>query len=223
MLRWMLLLPLVATLAMRWVAPLLVAQVERWLALELYALYPDLMGYMALLIIPYLWGTISGFLLLDQRDDGTLAALQTTPLPALTYLAYRLALPFLLSALTIPLLLPLTALFRLDIGDWLLLALIAAPQAPLIALLLASLAQNKVQGLALMKAGGLLLMPPLVAYFLPSPWHWSLAFVPTFWPAQLFWQLDGGAPLWLLAGAGLVYQMLLILLLARRFETIMHR
>jgi len=224
MLRWMIFLPLLATLAMRLLPQLLLARLDGWLPFDLQALYKPLMGAIFLLLVPFLWGMLSGFLLLDERDDRTLTALQITPLPMSAYLLYRLAFPAALSVVTTFFLFPLAGLATLSGGALFLLALLAAPLAPLIALLLAALAQNKVQGLAMTKASSLLLLPALVAYFLAAPWHWLLAAAPTFWATQAFWQaLDGAPQFWLYLSGGFVYQLWLIVLLARRFERIMHR
>lgn len=224
MLRWMTFLPLVIALAMRLVLPSIIAQIDPWLPWTLADFYPPLMGYMALLLVPYLWGILVGFLLLDQRDDRTLHALQATPLSLDGYLRYRLLLPTLLSMVTIPLTLPLTGLVNLEPGAYLLLALGAAPQAPLAALALAALARNKVQGLALMKVANVVLLPPLIAHFLPSGWQWPFLLVPTTWSARLLWEIQaGGTHAWFYLVGGLLYQTLLLWWLARRFERIMYR
>ncbi|HSM58909.1 MAG TPA: hypothetical protein VK879_22330 [Candidatus Sulfomarinibacteraceae bacterium] len=223
MLRWMILLPLVVALAIRWVVPLLVQRIDGWLPLDLAALYPPFMAYAALILVPFLWGTIGGFLLLDQRDDGTLLALQVTPLPAATFLAYRLLLPTLLSVASSALVLPLTGLLQLSPLQWFLAAVSAAPLAPLLALALSTLAQNKVQGLALMKASGLVMLPPWLAPFLPAAWQWPLALLPTYWPAQYLWRLDAGSSALFFLLAGLAYQGLLLGLLSRRFRRVMRR
>lgn len=224
LLRWMIVLPLVMALAMRLVMPLLIARLDGWIPLDLQRLYGPLMGAVFLLLVPFLWGVLSGFLLLDERDDATLTALQITPLSMHHYLLYRLGLPSALSAATTFLLFPLTNLATLQSGPRLLLSLSAAPLAPVVALLLAALAQNKVQGLAMTKASGVLLLPALAAYFLPLPWRWLLSFVPTFWPTQAFWQALAGLPSWWpTALGGLFYQLWLVRLLARRFDRIMHR
>jgi fluoroquinolone transport system permease protein len=89
---------------------------------------------------------------------------------------------------------------------------------------LAALAQNKVQGLALMKAAGIVLVPPLIAYFLPAGWQIPLALTPTWWPAQTLWQLQRGAPeWWLLLIGGFFYQTMLLRWLVRRFDKTMHQ
>lgn len=224
MLRWMALLPFVVAAAMRWLMPTIVAFVDGLVPLDLASVYPALMGYLFLLLVPYFWGVVVGFLLLDQRDDGTLTALQVTPLSLNGYLLYRLATPMLLSAVTTLAAFPLTGLTQIAFLPLALLALSAAPLAPLFALALAALAQNKVQGLALMKASGVVLLPPLASFFLPSAWHWPLAVFPTYWPARLFWSLADGEPAaTLFFVLGLLYQALLLALLARRFDRIMHR
>ncbi|MBE2239722.1 MAG: hypothetical protein IAE81_18190 [Caldilineaceae bacterium] len=224
LLRWMIFIPLVMALAIRWALPLLVVAAGQWLALDLTPFYAPLMGYMVLLIVPYFWGAIVGFLLLDQRDEQTLIALQVTPLSLRGYLAYRLLAPALLAALTTLLVMPITGLFDLPWWGYPLLALSVAPLAPLAALSLAALAQNKVQGLALMKAAGIVLVPPLIAYFLPAGWQIPLALTPTWWPAQTLWQLQRGAPeWWLLLIGGFFYQTMLLRWLVRRFDKTMHQ
>ncbi|MBP8292231.1 MAG: hypothetical protein KAX65_05625, partial [Caldilineaceae bacterium] len=104
------------------------------------------------------------------------------------------------------------------------LALSVALMAPLTALALATLAQNKVQGLALMKAAGIVLFPPVVAYFVAQPWQWLLAILPTWWPAQVLWHLQAGDHDWgyFLAGS-LIFFSALLWWLAHRFDRIMHR
>lgn len=39
------------------------------------------------------FGVVTGFLLLDERDDRTLTALQVTPLPLRAYIFYRVTVP----------------------------------------------------------------------------------------------------------------------------------
>jgi fluoroquinolone transport system permease protein len=114
--------------------------------------------------------------------------------------------------------LPLSGIVDLGLGELLLTAVAAAPLAPLFALLLGSFAANKVQGFALSKASGVLLMPPVIAYFAPGIWRVPLALAPTYWPARLLWALAAGEPGWPWLAAGLGYQALLLWLLLRRFR-----
>lgn len=69
-----------------------------------------------------------------------------------------------------------------------------------------------------MKALGVLLLPPLMAYFVPPPWQWIFGLVPLYWPVKLFWLLHANEPGYLFyLVIGLLYQFLLLLVLLRRF------
>jgi fluoroquinolone transport system permease protein len=224
MLRWLAALPLALALAARWLLPGALRRIGGLLGFDIMAYYAPVMGYALLLIAPAVCGMVVGFLLLDQRDDRSLMALQVSPLPLRSYLAYRIAAPLLVSLLLSLLALPLAGLAALSDPALLLAALAAAPLAPLTALCLAAFAENKVQGFALQKALGVLLIAPVLALFLPLPWRLALGLLPTYWPAALLWGLQQGA---LASGttlaAGLIYQALLLALLLRRFTRVMYR
>lgn len=224
MLRWMAALPLVIAVAVRWLLPILIARLEALTQIVLTPYMPLVLSYGLLLLMPMLAGMVIGFLLLDQRDDQTLTALQVTPLPLSSYLAYRLGVPMLLSVALTLLTFPLAGLMTDQLGALLVAALAAAPLASIAALALAAFAANKVQGFALMKASGVFVMAPLIAAFVPSAWQLVFGIVPTYWPARLIWALQtADADAWVYLLVGLAYQALLLLLLLRRFERVMHR
>jgi fluoroquinolone transport system permease protein len=224
LLRWLVVLPLAAALAARWFLPSLLAQVETVMQIPLLPYYLPFMAYALLLLGPMLAGVVVGFLLLDQRDDRTLFALQVTPLSLNNYLAYRLALPVLIGLLLSLVVLPLSGLVQLNLLHLLAVALAAAPLAPLFALFLAAFATNKVQGFAIQKGLGVVMLPPVIAYFVPAPWQWLFGLVPTYWPAQVLWQAQSGSgQLWLYLGAGLLVQGLLLWFLLRRFNRLLRQ
>lgn len=216
LLRWLLILPPLLTLGARFLLPAVAARLSTTLGIDIGAIVPLVIGMVALTIGPILCGMVVGFLLLDQRDDGTLTALRVTPLPPALYLAYRVGLPMAIC-------LPVTALaiwasgISGDLAG--LLAALAAglPIAPLAALLLAVFATNKVQGVALMKAMSVLFIAPLAALFIAEPWRRLFGVFPTFWPVALLDMARAGAPtLWTALAAGLAYDAALLWLLVRR-------
>ncbi len=84
-------------------------------------------------------------------------------------------------------------------------------------------AGNKVEGLALMKAFGILMLGPLAAYFVNSDWQLLLGILPSYWPARAFWAALAGETAWPFFAAGLFYHLLLVFLLTRRFQARMGR
>jgi fluoroquinolone transport system permease protein len=222
LLRWMVFYPLLLAGLIRWGVPWLTVRLLMQFQFDLTPYYSLLMSFV-LLMTPMLTGMVIGFLLLDQRDDQTLTALQVTPLTLNGYLVYRISLPIILSLMITLIIFPLAGLVEIGFGPLFLAALSAAPLAPFYALSLAAFAANKVQGFALTKTLGVLLVPPLLAYFVPPPWQWVFGLVPLYWPVKLFWMLYTNEPGYLFyLVIGLLYQFLLLLVLLRRFNKVMH-
>jgi len=223
LLRWMILYPILIVLLVRWGVPTLAEWLEHRFLFDLVQYYALLVSFV-LLLVPLMFGIVIGFLLLDQRDDDTLTALQVTPLTLNDYLAYRLTAPILLSVIMTMVVILLTGLVEIGYVPLLIAALGAAPLAPIFALFYASFASNKVQGFALMKASGIFVYPPLIAFFLSSGWQWAFGIFPTYWPAKIFWVLTAGdTRAWLYLLIGLVFQFCVLSVLLHRFNRVMHQ
>lgn len=225
-LSWMIFLPLFSALLLRWGIPPLTRRLLDRYSFDLIPYYPVLLAYFFVIMTPITFAVVIGFLLLDEKDDHTLTALQVTPLSLNHYLAYRITIPVALTLVMILIIFPLSGLSDLAWPAVLLTALAAAPLAPLFALYLASFAQNKVQGFALMKLSGVLLVIPIFAFFLPTSWQPLFGIIPTYWPMKLYWELTAGPPtltITLPLILALLYPSLLITLLTRRFNTTLHR
>lgn len=221
MLRWLLLMPLILALSFRWLLPWATNYLTLNYGFDLRPYIPLIYSFLVLMC-PSMYGLVIGFLLLDERDDRTLAALQVTPLGLTNYAFYRIGLPMLLSILILPLVLWLAGLQGVAFWQLLLTAVVAAPLAPFYMLLLASFASNKVQGFALMKAAGVLWLLPLFAWFVPLPWQLLFGFIPLYWPAKMFWTAVADEPgIWLYAVLGISSQMLLVFALLRRFNRLL--
>jgi fluoroquinolone transport system permease protein len=106
-------------------------------------------GY--LMTAPGMVGMVIGFLFLDERDARTLTALRTTPLSMRQYLLYRVALPLVLGTASTLIGYPLTGLTPLSLTTLLPIVVVASLSAPLLALVLAVAAPNKVAGFAVVK------------------------------------------------------------------------
>ena len=223
MLRWLVGAPIAYALAFRWGVPGLRSWLDERYGFDLVPHYPLLASFLVL-ITPALIGAVVGFLLLDQRDDRTLTALQVTPLTMEGYLAYRIAVPMVVSVPVMMASIAISDLATMGVSRAFAAAVQAAPAAPLFALFAAAFASNKVQGFALLKGVGVLTWPPVIAWFVSSPWQAAFGLDPLYWPLKVFWMLEAGEPLvWLYFLAGLAYQSLLIALLVRRFKTVIAR
>lgn len=223
MLAWLIAIPFMAALGMRTIIP----QINTWLVAEfsfsLEPYYILLMGSF-FFVSAMMAGVIVGFLMLDERDDRTLLALQVTPLPLNTYLLYRLSLPVLIGFIVTMLAWPLLNWFPLSFGALVVITLLAALEAPIFALALAIFAENKVAGFALMKASGVVQLAPIIAWFVDTPWQYFFGLVPLYWPAKLFWVAVNGEPgFWIYALVGLAVHLIYLAIALKRFSRIMSR
>ncbi len=141
-----------------------------------------------LLVPAMLIGWVTGFLLLEDRDDGPLLALDVTPVGKSGFFAYRVTVTALVTAAVT------LAAVRLVLPDsgWgltLLLSALVASNAVLVAAVLPAVARNKVEGLALTKLINIASAVPLLA-IIPSPWRYLGGIVPSYWFGELLMLSD---------------------------------
>lgn len=140
-------------------------------------------GVMALALPAFLIGWVTGFLLLEDRDDGPLLAMEITPVGKGGFLTYRVTVTalvgFAVGLLTARLIFP-----ELSWALSAFLAVLVGFESVIVAFILLALASNKVEGLAITKLTNLGAVVPLLAA-LPSPWRYVGSLVPSYWFGEL--------------------------------------
>lgn len=157
----------------------------------------------ALVLPAALVGWVTGFLLLEDRDEGMLLALDTTPVGKSGFLAYRVGISAGITAL-IALYVCVLLAPGLDIARVVFLALLVAMEGAASAIILPAIARNKVEGLALTKLTNMVAVVPLIA-LIPSPFRYAAGIVPSYWVGELL-GLSGGyaLPMWLMSVVALL-------------------
>jgi fluoroquinolone transport system permease protein len=222
LLAWMLLVPVGLGLLLRVLLP---ASREALLAsggVDLASFYSLIMGGYVM-TAPGIVGMIVGFLLLDERDARTLAALRMTPLSVRRYLAYRIALPLAAGIATTVACYPIAGVVALPFGTLVAIALVAGLWAPLLALILATAAPNKVAGFAVMKVLNSINLLPIVAFFLPVPLQYTFGILPPYWPMRALWSASAGEPYGWYLVVGAASGTIAVVAAARLFERRMLR
>ncbi len=223
LLPWIIVSPIGTGLLMRWATPPISAWTTRRFEVSLEPYYGFMMSTFVFLA-PWIVGNVIGFLLLDERDDDTLTALLVTPLPPQMYLAYRIGVPLLVCSIVTLISFEIAHLVSMSWLRLVPIAVVGSLSGPLLSLALATVAENKVQGFAVVKALGTLMTPAVVAYFIATPWQYIAGILPLYWPLKAFWLAhEGGAPWVPFLLVGLVYQLALLALLLRRFRRVLHR
>jgi fluoroquinolone transport system permease protein len=167
---WLIAYPPVLCLGMRAVVP--------WVGLEGLGLW---LAPAAVVLAPSLIGMMLGFALIEEREQNTWVLLRVLPLRERTLLFYVGALPF---ALALSLSLLCTALYGRTpshAAGYLACVAVGSLTAPALALGMAALARDKIQGLALGKILSVASAAPLVAFVLAPAWQPLLYWSPWYW------------------------------------------
>ena len=170
----------------------------------------------ALVLPAFLIGWVTGFLLLEDRDEGMLGALDVTPIGKAGFLAYRSTVTALV---TFVLTLVACLLIVPDLSLWLqvLIAILVAAEAVISATILPAFARNKVEGLALTKLVNIAAITVLLAA-IPSPLRFVGGIVPSFWVGELLALTDIGAmPIWISAILALLVHAGVVIVLLKIF------
>ena len=144
----MVVLPLVGLL-LRWLAPEVGRLVAQWVDLEPY--YGLILANVLVAGQPVLLGFVIGMLFIEERDEGTLLALQASPLSLRTFLGYRLLVAMVLSVLLTAIGVLLSGLVSVSVLELLAAAALASLAVPMVALTYAVYVKNKVQALMVLK------------------------------------------------------------------------
>jgi len=212
----MLLLPLFG-LIFRWLIPFVTEFVAEWVELEAY--YGLILGGFLLGQQPILLGGVVGILFVEELDEGTLLAIQASPLSLQSFLGYRLLAAMGLSIVFTVLGVSLADLVSVSPLELLSASILASLTVPMVALVYAVYIQNKVQAVTALKPLQNWALLPALLYFAPTPWQWIGSVpAPLYYPIRLFWSAaDGNAEWWLIL-PGLILQGAAILWLLRRFR-----
>lgn len=147
---------------------------------------PEITVMLFILMTGYMFGALTAFTLLDDKDDNVLMSLKITPVSVKLYVIFKLAISFIFGFIA-TLVIILATDFLPGSSFWivLMISILGALQAPGVALIVNSFANNKVSGFAIMKMSGLILMVPIIAFFVQSWQEVFLIFAPGFWSARL--------------------------------------
>lgn len=214
MLSIVLIAPLLLAVVMKAVLPVAAAVAMDRLSADLTVHYPFIIS-MTFPFVPMMVGMLAGLMILEDLDENMLAYFSVTPVSRAGYLVYRVTAPALLSFFLTLVMVWIIGLVPVNYPMLILVLLMASLEAPMMALFLGAFAANRIEGLALTKASGILLLAPLPGYLIESPWRLITGVLPQYWVFRSFLAGQEGSPLfgiYILAGllvhAAYIYPLL---------------
>jgi len=186
--------PLLLALALRLGYPPLAAWLLDTRGVDL-APYAPVLALLAVAVhVPVSFGMTAALIVLDDLEGGALSVVRVSPLGVTRYLAYRLVLVTLLSAVGLAVAAPLSGLVPASAAGALCLS---ALLGPLVTVGTLAVARTRVQGATADKALALPLYLPIAGWWLTAPIAWLLVPLPTYWIVRSW---PGTDPIQLLAG-----------------------
>ena len=156
-----------------------------WIS-ELYAIegiYP-LFFMLLVIMLPMIFGFITAFLIIDERDEHILTVLRVMPMSRNSYLLYRMFFMSIFSFITVLLFPALSGLLddtQFSYIQYIPVAVLFSLFTPFSALLVSTFANNKVQAFAIFKIGGTVFLIPLFAFFIVDNLKYVFGVIPNFW------------------------------------------
>jgi fluoroquinolone transport system permease protein len=186
---------------------------------DLVPYYPLILAGFLLLTSIIIVGGLAAFLVLDEVDAGTLAALRVTPVPLSAFFAYRAATVMVVTTLYVIATMSFSGILEPGLMPTLVpIGLLAGLSGVVSLLLILALASNKIQGLAAVRGLGMLIAGlPCLPWFIDSAWNLAFGVLPPYWAAKAFWAASAHGPWWPYLVIGVVYNLAIAWLLFRRF------
>lgn len=133
-----------------------------------------------------LYTMITGFMILDERDEHLIDLFSITPLGKKGYLSYRLLSPVLISFVLTLIVLLIFGNVSLPWYGYLFTMFISAQETPIIALIMGAFSANKIEGMAVAKGLGIIYIAPVAVYFVNSKLQYLAGIAPPFWVMKVF-------------------------------------
>ncbi|MCD6482536.1 MAG: hypothetical protein J7K80_02190, partial [Candidatus Izimaplasma sp.] len=150
------------------------------------SLVSEIIVMFLILMTSYMFGALMGFTLLDDKDDKVLMSLKITPISVRHYIIIKVVLSFIFGVIaTIIFILFTNFLPNASLWEMILITIVASLQAPGVTLIVNSFANNKVEGFVIMKISGMILILPIVAFYVTNWQEIFLAIGPGFWSARM--------------------------------------
>jgi hypothetical protein len=199
------LIPLIIIIFTRLVIP--------WLSENIVPLqqYYGVLFMLMVTTVPMMFGFVTGFLIMDERDENLLTVLRVMPISRNTYLIYRMAFISILSFVYILLFPVFTGLIDISILDYLPIGVLLALFTPVMGLVANIVANNKVQAFAVFKTLGGVFFLPLFAFFIHNDFKYILGVIPNFWTFMALDKiLTTGQQDYVFLGIGFVFHLILL-------------
>src|SRR5690554_554080 len=132
----------------------------------------------------FAYGAMSGFSLLDDRDDQVLESIQIAPISVQWYIWFKVCFAYVLAVIAGFFIIWFVGVLDITPVEILLISALSALQTPIAAFFINAFSKNKVEGFVAMKGFGFTIILPIAAFFFLDWVEWLFAIAPGHWVAK---------------------------------------
>ena len=203
--------------------PLITLPVIRYGVPYVAGVYGVLQDYISIILMlatmqgSVAFGFIYSMVLVDEKDKHIGQIYGILPVSKFWFVVFRLIPPFALAATATFLLLLVEPFYNLPVFPILVYSTLTGLVAPLMIMIVAILAANKIQAMTWQKLFNIPLYLPIAAFFVPASFSLIFAVFPPFWAYQTLNSLITGNEYWVYITFGYIHSILLIVFLVKQF------
>lgn len=205
--------PILAGVAIHFAVPYLERMLTKhYQKAEILLPYYPLADLLLSFVTPLMVGFICAMVMLSEKDDRIISYFTVTPLGKRGYLISRLSFPCILSAIIGGVITSLFHISSMSIGHIWGISLYNALLGGLVCLFIISMSANKVEGMAMGKLSGVMLLGIFIPFFIPGSVQYIGGILPSYYVGKF---ITTGQGVWM--GFGLFVALVWLFSFYRRF------
>ena len=211
--------PVIWTTGVAFLTPMFTEMLSQRDGFDLVPFYPLVLTAFLLLTSIVIVGGLGAMLVLDELDAGTMSALRVTPVPLATFFWYRASTVIVVTTIYVVATLSFSGILEPGVVPALIpIGMLSGLSAVVTLLLIIAVASNKIQGIAMIRALGMLIAGlPCLPWFIDSAWNLAFGVLPPYWAAKAFWVASDHGTWWPYVVVGVGYNVAVAWPLFRRF------
>lgn len=210
--------PVIWTIGVAVLTPMVTDLLATRYEFDLAPYYPLVLTAFLLLTSIIIAGGLAAFLVLDEIDADTLTVLRVTPVPLSTFFGYRAGTVMAVTTVYVIATMSFSGLLESGLVPALIpIGTVAGLSAVVTLLLIVTVASNKIQGIAMVRALGMPIAGlPCLPWFIDSAWNLAFGVLPPYWAAKAFWVVSEHGTWWPYLLGGVIYNLAIAWPLFRR-------
>ncbi len=165
-----------------------------------------------------MFGFIYGMMLVDEKETGVAKVYGILPVKKISFILGRFIMPMIITIMLTWLLLVIQPFYKLEIFPCFLFSLLSGLLVPIYAIAISLFSKTRLEALVWVKTINLLVILPILAFFVPKGINYLFGILPTYWMYQGLEQMIMNQQYLMSWVIGFIFLLILLGLVSRRFS-----